>query len=108
VDIETGKLEWLVNGYQFFQTASTAHTLDRQATEASATAGPLAGFNIGEMKFPETKIGEGNPTATQWMSELHVMESQTGEQPPNVEPSPKPIPLPPRIRPRPNLQKARK
>ncbi|MBI3851512.1 MAG: hypothetical protein HY298_14735 [Verrucomicrobia bacterium] len=108
VDIETGKLEWLVNGYQCFLTASTTQTLEHPASEPTATTGPLGGFNMGEMKFPENKIGEVNPGATQWMSELHVVESQTGAPPPKAEPLPKPIPLPPRIHPRPYLQKARK
>src|SRR5256886_3563798 len=59
VDIQTGKLEWLVNGYQSVQTMtarwdevvkSAGHTVDALKS--------LSDFNIGEMKFPDTKIGE--------------------------------------------------
>jgi carbonic anhydrase len=56
VDIRSGKLEWLVNGYDTFGKPIAEH------------AGPplkglddwmkLVPFQIGEMKFPEAKIGE--------------------------------------------------
>src|SRR5579862_5433693 len=62
VDIETGRLEWLVNGYEALERAST------RPAESSVAGGlidafkPLAGFNLGEMKFPEGKIGEAAST----------------------------------------------
>jgi len=61
LNLENGKLEWLVNGYQ---------TLPNQVSPVGAESGmPLAAgpmeslggfkdFTMGEMKFPETKIGE--------------------------------------------------
>ncbi len=65
VDIESGRLEWLVNGYQTLEAATSTH--------ASASADPAASpldalrqmlpFNLGEMKFPEGKIGELAATA---------------------------------------------
>src|SRR2546427_1216372 len=70
VDIETGKLEWLVNGYQSLETIgsrweefvkSAGHTVDALKS--------LTDFNIGEMKFPETKIGETVTKAEDWLSE---------------------------------------
>src|ERR1039457_6707010 len=69
VDIETGKVEWLVNGYQTLDTmaagmsaATTAasHTLDAMKS--------LADFEIGGIKFPETKIGETVTQAEDWLS----------------------------------------
>jgi carbonic anhydrase len=54
-DIETGKLEWIVNGY---------NTLPGEIPTAMAHMPQLSGpgavgnFDIGEMKFPETKIGD--------------------------------------------------
>lgn len=59
IDIETGRLEWLVNGYQTSGNTPLARS-DVSPTAGLASAGlpPLAGFNLGEMKFPETKIGE--------------------------------------------------
>jgi hypothetical protein len=65
-DIETGKLEWLVNGYQGLENSAA----ERRNAAEPLPAGPtlldsLPGFNIGEMKFPDFKIGEhtGSPAA---------------------------------------------
>jgi carbonic anhydrase len=59
IDIETGKLEWLVNGYESVGARPTAWTqLVQTAGQTIDALRPLTGFNLGEMKFPETKIGE--------------------------------------------------
>jgi carbonic anhydrase len=55
-DIETGKLEWIVNGYDKL-------TQQAQLPEATnfpqlSTMSSLGNFDMGEMKFPETKIGD--------------------------------------------------
>lgn len=70
VNIETGKLDWIVNGYQNLETATT------RWNEAVKSAGQtldqfksLADFQIGEMKFPETKIGESVGKAADWLSQ---------------------------------------
>jgi len=69
VDIETGKVEWLVNGYQTLETmgarwneavAAAGHTLDALKS--------LTDFEIGGIKFPETKIGEAVTRAEDWLS----------------------------------------
>jgi carbonic anhydrase len=49
VDIETGKLEWVVNGYE---------SLDRATTGQQALANSMPEFKLGEIKFPEIKIGD--------------------------------------------------
>ncbi|HEX3627656.1 MAG TPA: carbonic anhydrase [Verrucomicrobiae bacterium] len=56
-DIETGKLDWVVNGYEKLnqpqpqpQTSTTLPQL--------RGSGSLKDFEMGEMKFPDTKIGE--------------------------------------------------
>lgn len=58
VDIQSGRLEWIVNGYQ---------ALERTTSQAPAAPEPLrpisnfdvvGDFKIGEMKFPDQKIGE--------------------------------------------------
>jgi carbonic anhydrase len=54
-DIETGKLDWIVNGYQTL--AQQAQTTTGHLPQLSGTS-PLDKFEIGEMKFPETKIGD--------------------------------------------------
>ncbi len=71
VDTQTGRLEWIVNGYQTF--AATA-TVPGAAAESASQLGawqravPLPEFKIGEMKFPETKIGELVTPVTQSVS----------------------------------------
>ena len=54
VDIETGKLEWVVNGYEALERASTA----QQPQPALAASMPE--FKLPEMKFTELKIGDGH------------------------------------------------
>jgi carbonic anhydrase len=54
-DIETGKLEWLVNGYNTLPTATPTATAHLPQLGGSSDVG---NFEIGEMKFPETKIGD--------------------------------------------------
>jgi carbonic anhydrase len=69
VDIETGKVEWLVNGYQSLDTMAP------RLNEAVASAGQtldtfksLTDFEIGGIKFPEMKIGETVTMAEDWLS----------------------------------------
>jgi carbonic anhydrase len=133
VDIESGKLEWLVNGYQ------TLGAVAGKWNEAVQSAGQtvdklkaLTDFQIGEMKFPETKIGETVAKAGDWLKEKidGLEEAATGEtpaspavniakqvvefsakhwqQPPPVTTPPKKIPLPPPLRPKPVMRKSPK
>jgi carbonic anhydrase len=68
VDIETGKLEWLVNGYQTFAPVSEKwNEVVKSAGETVDALKALTDFNIGEMKFPETKIGETVSKAEDWL-----------------------------------------
>jgi len=86
VDIETGKVEWLVNGYQTLDTVATrmtavltsaGHTLDALKS--------LTDFEIGGIKFPETKIGETVTRAEDWLSgKIHELEVKP---PPAAEPA---------------------
>jgi carbonic anhydrase len=70
VDIQTGKLEWLVDGYQKWETMSDKlNEFTKSAGETVDKLKSLADFNIGEMKFPETKIGETVTKATDWLSQ---------------------------------------
>jgi carbonic anhydrase len=79
VDIETGKVEWLVNGYQ------TLDTVAGRMSAALASAGQtmdalksLTDFEIGSIKFPETKIGEAVTKAEDWLSgKVHELEAKT-------------------------------
>jgi len=108
VDIGTGKLEWLVNGYQILETFSSKwQEVVKSAGHTVDALKSLTDFNIGEMKFPETKIGEIVTRGEDWLSEkVH----QIGTQAPQpaaapTPPTPRPIPLPPPIRPRIHLRR---
>jgi len=74
LDIETGKLEWVVNGYDTLP----ANTLAQMPKSQFASIGELGSFKdfaMGEMKFPEMKIGEA---ATRVESKLSQEAVQIG------------------------------
>jgi len=82
VDIQTGKLEWLVNGYQTFGTMSDRwNEVVKSAGETVDKLKSLADFQIGDMKFPETKIGETVTQATDWLSQRI---GEMGAKPPSA------------------------
>ena len=109
VDVQTGKLEWLVNGYeQLGSMSSRWNEVVKSAGQTVDALKNLTNFNLGEMKFPETKIGETVMSAEDWLSKqvkhLEIKPAATaGPSPPAPPPppdAPPKIPLPPAIRPR--------
>jgi carbonic anhydrase len=88
VDIETGKVEWLVNGYQTLDimgarlsevATSAGHTLDAMKS--------LTDFEIGGIKFPETKIGETVTQAEDWLSgKVHQLQTEPAAATPAATP----------------------
>ena len=116
VDIETGKLEWLVNGYQDWESMGTRwNEVVKSAGNTVDMMKSLTDFNIGEMKFPETKIGESVLKAEDWLAKkVGQMEfsPQPTVQPPPAEqvdpPEPPRIPVPPSIRPRMHVRRGNK
>jgi carbonic anhydrase len=90
IDIKSGQLEWLVNGYQAFAstaagTASPTGKVLRQADETLETLGRIGNIAIGEMKFPDTKIGEMVKTGQDWVHKAEqaatVIESKLAAGP---------------------------
>ena len=70
VDIQTGTLEWIVNGYEALDRPSVAPG-SISLPSLGGVVGDLAtgaGFKFGEMKFPESKIGEMAGAASQELS----------------------------------------
>ena len=102
VDIQTGKVEWLVNGYQTLDTLSARwNEVVRSAGQTVDALKPLTDFNIGEMKFPETKIGEIVTKTQDWLKDkVQQLEIKPPVTPAAGPPPPPKIPLPPPIRPR--------
>ncbi len=112
VDTDTGKLEWLVNGYQSLETMGARwNEVVKSAGQTVDALKSLSDFNIGEMKFPDTKIGELATKGEDWVSEkVHKLETplpETGavEPPAAGHGTPPKIPLPPPVRPRMHLRK---
>lgn len=118
VDTETGKLEWLVNGYENF--GSMAGQWNEAVKSAEHTVDMLKSlpeFKIGEMKFPETKIGDAITKGGDWLEKkLENLEIKEAATPPAAEPPPAvpkqamppKIPVPPPIRPRMHIRKGGK
>jgi carbonic anhydrase len=79
MDVETGKLEWVVNGYQAQEMAAThpvaPGNLIGQMTEK------FGHFDIGEMKFPDAKIGELAAHAEDWLKKkAEQIEAKSAEK----------------------------
>ncbi|HEX5400300.1 MAG TPA: carbonic anhydrase [Verrucomicrobiae bacterium] len=108
LDIESGRLDWIVNGYQTLETAVTRS--HEPAKIFGQVMDKIGDFNIGEMKFPEAKIGEMATQAQDWLKQKveKVEEALPGtpEQKANVAKTvvefaekhwPKPPAVPPKI-----------
>jgi carbonic anhydrase len=115
VDIQTGKLEWLVNGYQTLETLGARWNEAVKSAEQTLDAlKPLADFKIGEMKFPETKIGETVTKAEDWLAQkVHQLEIKPPPAPPvprgpTPPPAPPKIAMPPPLRPKVHLRRGPK
>jgi carbonic anhydrase len=108
IDIETGKLDWVVNGYDTLQ-AAVQPTMAKTDFPKLDALGSFKDFELGEMKFPETKIGEAS--AKIGSAEIKLPLASQIASPvssPNTPPSPPKIPLPPPLRPRVTLHRGGK
>ena len=99
VEVGTGRVEWIVNGYDALGTTASLFTsaLQQAATTASLMAG-LADFKLGEMQFPGGKIGEvaASVLAAVKPPEPPAHPKATPVAKPNAQPrSPEPPPVPP-------------
>ena len=83
IDIETGKVEWLINGYDVLEKSVG----EQKAQAATAGKGPipldhLPSFKVGEMKFPDFKIGETLSTTIEAVTAaLHPSTEAAASQP---------------------------
>jgi carbonic anhydrase len=96
VNIQNGQLEWVVNGYEVLARPSAAPAGLRLPT-LGGVVGDLAtgaGFNIGEMKFPESKIGEMASAAIEMFSAPKPGGASSSLPAPPTPPPPPPPPLP--------------
>ena len=113
IDVQTGKLDWLVNGYENWEAmANRSNEAVKPAGEAVDMMKSLADFKIGEMKFPDTKIGEVAARAEEWLKkELGQTGAKTVPPVPSAAPpsaQPPKLPLPPRTQPRLHMRRGGK
>lgn len=125
VDVETGKVEWLVNGYQSVSENLRAgvNALAQSAGQTFDALKSIADFKISELKFPEGKIGDMATSMEKYISRTLQSEpvapgpaaasvapaaqaTPAPAQAPGSKPGlPPKIPVPPPIRPRLNLRR---
>jgi carbonic anhydrase len=98
VEIESGKLEWVVNGYETFaSSASPDLNVLGKAGQFIDKLEEIGKNAMGGMKFPETKIGEGLQTAENWLHKVEEAAALLKNPPhPPAPPSAEP-PLPPQL-----------
>ena len=110
LDLQTNRLEWVVNGYQRFVTSTSpapqsAPTPSTLGLDIKIGESPVMGatvqlgrFDLGDMKFPEVQIGDASikaesfspkPTPKAVPVESHTAEPETpaAESPAEAEPS---------------------
>ncbi len=88
LDLQTGQLEWVVNGYQTLASVTSAAPFQQPAAKPEA-ARPEPEFKMGEMKFPDFQIGESPAEAPQWGAPL---ETAAAQESPLSKPAPAPAP----------------
>jgi carbonic anhydrase len=105
IDVQSGRLEWVANGYQNLETATSGKTgeLFKQADRTLDAFAKIGHVAAEELKFPEAKIGEMIQTAHDWLHKAEqvtgVVEDKLGHQPAIPPPAPPPLPkAPPRPR----------
>jgi len=96
VDITTGKLDWVVNGYETIQMQSKSAGIGagQHNSPQIGLMGAMADFNMGEMKFPEMKIGDAasphNPTESKMPTPPPMIVVPPAATPPPLKKSPLP------------------
>ena len=85
LDLQTGRLEWLVNGYDTLQTQLApglpGNVPAPKIGDHMESLGAFKDFVIGELKFPETKIGEvATRVGSVLAEEAGKVEAKLGQQ----------------------------
>jgi len=94
VDVQTGRLESIVNGYDALDRPAAPPRMEMPSIGAgTGQSSASAGFNLGEMKFPELKIGEAARQAGGQAAEIQRQSDPIGQSAP--APAPPPIVAPP-------------
>ncbi|MBI5380955.1 MAG: hypothetical protein HZA31_03550 [Opitutae bacterium] len=106
IDLKTGRLESVVNGYEpVATTAQPANPIFQKAERTLDAFAQIGDFATNELNLPAAKIGEAVKTAHDWLHKAEtvaeMIEDQIGYQAPTAaKPIPPPVPKsaePPRI-----------
>jgi carbonic anhydrase len=99
IDVTSGKLEWVVNGYQTFESpAAQKPDVSGVPDESQRAIGRFEAFTMGEMAFPEGKIGDVSAAPVSVSTPPPVPAAAPAQTPPLV-PAPPPSPPPIRMQP---------
>src|SRR5262249_28390828 len=96
LDIETGRLDWLVNGYEQL-AAPVSHTtpLQHKIEQAKEALGALSQLRAEERKWREVKIGAMPLDPSRWLSDLHLGHGEPPKAAEGAPEEPQPKPTPP-------------
>jgi carbonic anhydrase len=97
IDVQSGKLEWIVNGYQALDTVATgkAGEFIKKVDEKLDRFAKIGHLAAAELKLPDTKIGDLVETAHDWLHQAGevaaAVESKIGapSAPPILSPGDK-------------------
>jgi carbonic anhydrase len=88
IDVQSGKLEWIVNGYQSLDTVASgkAGEFIRKADDKLDRFAKIGHLAAEELKLPDAKIGELVETAHEWLHKAGevaaAVETKIGTAPP--------------------------
>lgn len=83
IDLATGRLEWVVNGYEAAPVTvpGKAGELFARTDQALNTLSRIGDFAASEFKLPETKIGELVSTAQDWLHKAEQVAAAVAPAP---------------------------
>jgi carbonic anhydrase len=81
VDIHSGRLEWLVDGYRALQSVAAPSPAGLTSVSGLDALKQLVPFDLGEMKFPEGRIGELATKAEGVASQVEQIADQAARLP---------------------------
>jgi carbonic anhydrase len=100
VEIESGRLEWIVNGYEHLgQAQAPVSSVQQKIEHLKEQIGTVTQFNWSEIKFPEVKIGDLVLDPQKWRTEVATLKEHLHEIPAAITHA-QPAPVPPAIPPK--------
>lgn len=106
VDTETGKLEWLVNGYETIgQPVGKMGQLMDSAGKVIDAFKEIADFKFSDFKLPDVPIGDVASSFQSWTQPEPGTAGEPPAPPPIQEEPSRRLPLPPRVKPKLSFRK---